>query len=168
MAEKRLLAVSKQLALTLRDALRLELTSQKHVASAKLLNSIQVTAFESVGAIVIEGSFFDYGLFLDTGRKAGGKKVPIAALEEWIRIKGFATNAKKIKGIAFAIQTTIFKEGSPTKGSAFLATKRTGWLTDVLDRSEQKLGDDIEKGTVEELDFIFDELVRNANRELRK
>lgn len=60
----------------------------------------------------------DYLQWLDTGRKPGGKKVPIQALIQFVKNRGLNrgkngrfTGAASINSIAYAIQTAIYKHG---------------------------------------------------------
>lgn len=53
-----------------------------------------------------------YGEYLDRGRPIGIKKVPINALLAWIKAKRIAPRPGQTElGLAFAIQTGIFKRG---------------------------------------------------------
>lgn len=90
----------------------------------QLLSSEAVQVAQQRGA---GGRFGTYGLtivaqdylqWLDTGRKPGGKKVPIAALIQFVKNRqlnrgknGRFTGAASISSIAYAIQTAIFKHG---------------------------------------------------------
>jgi hypothetical protein len=67
----------------------------------------------------------DYLQWLDTGRKPGGKKVPIAALIKFVRQRGLNrsksgrfTGADSINSIAYAIQISIWRHG--IKGRHFI------------------------------------------------
>ena len=60
----------------------------------------------------------DYLLWLDTGRKPGGKKVPISALIQFVKNRGLARDKRgryaggdSVNRIAWAIQASIFKYG---------------------------------------------------------
>ena len=90
----------------------------------QLLSSEAVQVAQQRGA---GGQFGSYGLtivaqdylqWLDTGRKPGGKKVPIQALIQFVRQRGLNrgkggrfTGAASISSIAYAIQQSIFKHG---------------------------------------------------------
>jgi len=56
-----------------------ELLAQGHKATGKLINSIESDAVISPDKATLQISFEDYGIFVDSGRKKGGKKVPIQA-----------------------------------------------------------------------------------------
>ena len=110
-----------------------ELIKQQHRATGDLISSLDYTLnLRSIG-FTLEILMNDYGLFVNTGRKPGEKKVPIQALLEWIKQKGIETNNKKALGIAFAIQKTIKKEGIPTRNSRAKG-KRTEFIDETLDR----------------------------------
>lgn len=131
-----------------------ELQKQGHVASSELLNSIEgiVTAREQW--ITLDGYFAPHGRFVDTGRAAGVTKVPVAALEKWIIQKGFETDAKKIKGMAFAIRETIFKVGISTPAS-WAGTSTKDWMSKTLDSLSPRISDDIERIIGDTLDTII-------------
>lgn len=80
----------------------------------------------------------DYLQWLDTGRKPGGKKVPISALIKFVRQRGLNrgkngrfTGAASINSIAWAIQRSIWLHG--IKGRHFIDP---AWAlgAEVLDR----------------------------------
>ncbi|RZL14046.1 MAG: hypothetical protein EOO62_06500 [Hymenobacter sp.] len=67
----------------------------------------------------------DYLQWLDSGRKPGGKKVPISALIQFVKNRqlnrgknGRFTGEASINAIAWAIQTSIYKHG--IKGRHFI------------------------------------------------
>lgn len=139
------------------------LVSQGHVASRELIDGIQVRVEHRTNSIILIEDHPLHGLFMDLNphRRAGARGVPISALEDWIRLKGFETDAKKIRGIAFAIQKTIIKEGSPTRGSKAMG-KKTGWLTDALDMLEDDFAERIEEVLQEEMNIIIDNVIQGA------
>jgi len=154
------------LAKFLEDEIKKELVRQKHVASSKLHDSVEVWVEKKVNEVSLTGYLEDYGKHVDTGRFPGGKKVPIDALEEWIETKGFETDEEKITSMAFAIQTTIFKEGIPTNKARFLAPKRTDFLSDVLQREAIKI-DNVINQTVEKVfTTVIDNLYQKYKKEL--
>jgi len=142
--------------------LKKELVVQQHVASEKLFNSIHTEVFLNRENIIFNGYGEFYGRFVDTGRKPGVRKVPIKALERWIRIKRFEFDAKKIRGLAFAIQTTIFNEGIPTKGSRLLAPRRTEWVTRTLEHEAPNIKIQLEDAVGDDLQLFVDNMVREA------
>lgn len=146
----------------IKEQLQRELMLQKHIATEDLYNSIDIRLTDKGNSIIIEGWTEDYGAYVDRGRKPGGKKVPISALIEWIRIKGFATEAKKIKGIAFAIQKTIFKEGIPTKGSQQLAPRRKDWISGTLERKQFDIKQRITFATHQEINLWIDNTIQKV------
>jgi hypothetical protein len=81
-----------------------------------------------VQSVAVEPSYDGFNIkvaeqaqYMDSGRKPGGKKVPIAALIAWIKRYRVGQRDKKtgkfkkrlisINSIAFAIQTAIYKKG---------------------------------------------------------
>ena len=135
-----------------------ELIKQQHRATGDLISSLDYRLNLRSSGFTLEILMNDYGLFVNTGRKAGKKKVPIQALLEWIKQKGIETNNKKALGIAFAIQKTIQKEGSPTRNSRAKG-KRTEFIDDTLDRLDNVItsmvGDLYEKQIGIQIDNAF-------------
>jgi hypothetical protein len=77
---------------------------------------------KAVGSIVVDASLYDLSIqypeylgYWDSGRKSGGKKVPIMALVEWIKGKNLNKGKKTDTQLAFAIQTAIWKRGLKPK-----------------------------------------------------
>ena len=166
MANERLISTMASLGVFLKRELIRELISQGHRATGSLIKSIEMIIEQRLKAVTLSGEFLFYGEFLDRGRKSGRRKVPIDVLVEWIKQKQFQIDVNKIRGVAFAIQTTIFKEGIPTSKSKSLFQKRTGWLTDTLKDSEREIFAQIQKGANEEIDILFTNIVRDTNAKL--
>jgi len=62
----------------------------------------------------------DYADSIDRGRKAGGRKVPIAALLKWLAARGVTPKRNQtLNSIAFAVQNSIYVHG--IKARPFLA-----------------------------------------------
>lgn len=136
-----------------------ELIKQDHSATGKLIDSLDYrTTSSSVGqTLLIE--MLDYGKFVNTGRKKGARKVPIQALVDWIKQKGIATNNKKALGIAFAIQKTIEKEGSPTVRSRRNG-KKTEFVDDTLERIGAEINRRLEEAAFKTVEVQIDNLVK--------
>ena len=100
-------------------SLQKELLGQGHKATGNLINSFEQRVIELPNSIVIEILMDEYGIYVNEGRKTGGKKVPINVLVEWIERKAIASGDKDVKSMAFAIQNTIHKEGIPTKAVSY-------------------------------------------------
>lgn len=145
-----------------------ELSAQGHRAAGRLIQSLESKVVIQPTGLFLEISFFDYGLFVDRGRKPGGKKVPIAALIEWIKERAIANGQRDIKRIAFAIQTNIWKFGIPTPNSKKFSRsgKRTGWFTDTLAAQRQTIEQEISNSAFKRVDSFIDDLVKDANKQL--
>ncbi len=126
-------------------------------ASGELIKTIEVVVKAQVGSIIIEESHVFYGDFVDKGRKKGGKKVPIDALEEWIKQKKFSVAVDKIRGTAFAIQTNIFKFG----------IKPTNWIDETVRRTDTKVVQMVEKAASEQLEIIIDEIFKETDKRFK-
>lgn len=81
------------------------------LSTGNLVKSLKHKIEDSAAGIELNIYGTDYAKWVDRGRKKGGKKVPISALLKWVEQKGIATGDKKLRQIAFAIQTNIWKNG---------------------------------------------------------
>lgn len=92
------------------DLLKAELEAQGHNNTGKLKDSITWRLEGDKINIYAE----DYAKWVDSGRKAGARKIPIDALMIWVEQRGIASGDREVKNVAYAIQQAIFNEGSPT------------------------------------------------------
>ena len=141
--------------------LKQELEAQGHNASGELGKSIDVATKELVNGFVIQGSFVFYGKFVDTGRKAGGKKVPIDALIEWIRVKRIDLRGKKERSVAFAIQNSIHKKGIPTDGDQ----RKKRWISGTLERIEGDIASMIQTIVEDFVTLEFNNIIEKTRKE---
>lgn len=148
--------------------LQQEVEIQKHVASGKLRDSFEYRVKSTGNGISLEIYSEDYGQYVETGRKPGAKRVPIAALMEWIRLKAIATEDKQVRSIAFAIQEKIYREGTPTSNSRKLAARRTGHLQFVIEQSTNEMTRVMDKRIQDNMRLQIDRIFDEANRELSK
>jgi hypothetical protein len=86
------------------------------VASGRLINSVSTKVVERRDETIIEVSMEDYAQWVQSGRAAGKKGVPVDAIEQWIKDRGLQGRDKKGRFItrrsfAFAIQSNIKKFG---------------------------------------------------------
>tara|TARA_Y100000592_G_C5316828_1_gene242874 strand:- start:162 stop:650 length:489 start_codon:yes stop_codon:yes gene_type:complete len=134
------------------SSLQKELIEQGHQATGNLVNSFEQRVIEVPNSIVIEILMDEYGIYVNEGRKTGGKKVPINVLVDWIERKAIVNGDKQVKSLAFAIQQTIHKEGIPTKGSFKFTNngRRKGFIDFVinneLDDAVMQLEEQVFKG----------------------
>jgi len=87
-----------------------EMRRTKSIATGNLLNSIQFNVKKTPEGALVSIESNEYIVYVDKGRKPG-KYAPTKALEAWVRQKGIATDQKKVKAIAFAINNKIKREG---------------------------------------------------------
>ena len=99
-------------------------------ATGNLLNSLQYKIKFTNGIYELQLTGLRYLINVERGRRAGAKRPPISAIENWIKVKGIKVNLtmkptvvltarqnKKvatesaIRGMAFAIATNISKRG---------------------------------------------------------
>ncbi len=151
---QRLFDALSQLAVHLRRELMTMIAEKGLVATGTGLRSVDVVVREFLDRTVIIESHEFYMTFKDRGRRAGGKKVPIAALEEWLKTRNFSFAAGNIRGAAFAVQTNIFKFGIKPKP----------WLTDTLLQQQGRIEKDVNNAVVGGFDIIFDNMVSRAGK----
>ena len=152
---------------------REKLLAQGPKATGELINSLGGTV-EKVGEDFI-GSFWmkKYGIYQDTGIAASRipfspnsgatRSLYIDALMRWIVQKGFESDAKKVKGMAFAIAHTHKLKGMHTSGGNLDISKR-GWLTNTLDENEKQLVDIITAASGRRFDIVLQTIIDKANK----
>lgn len=146
--------------------LKEELIFQQHVATGQLLDSINYRLESITGGLRMGVYAIPYSIFVDSGRKAGVTRVPIAPLIEWIKVKGIATDDKEAKSIAFAIQEKIFREGIPTSRSRRLAARRTRFIQIVKNRVQKEAREIVIKQVQDNVRSELNTWFRNAQKEL--
>ena len=121
------------------SALVEEIKLQGHNDTGKLINSFESTETETGKKTTIEILFFNYGMFLNYGRKPGGY-VPFAVLFDWVK-RRLNLSGLQARSATFAINQKIFKEGSPTKGALKYSStgKRTQFIDDALKRKDKEI-----------------------------
>lgn len=123
-----------------------------------LYNSVQVS-YDSTPTIKIES--LDYLKYLDGGRRAGSRKIPVQIILKWIKRKKIRPrNAKgqfksmTLNQLAFVIQRSIFRIGIRPRN--------------ILKKSFQQI-DELYKNNVESgIQEIIDSLFININDEVGK
>ena len=147
-------------------SLQKELLGQGHKATGDLINSFEQRVIELPNSIVIEILMDEYGIYVNDGRKTGGKKVPINVLVEWIERKAIASGDKEVKSIAFAIQNTIHKEGIPTKGSFKFSNngRRKGFIDFVIDNELDGVYNELEQQVFKGYDDAIATIVKDFNK----
>ena len=146
-------------------SLQKELLGQGHKATGNLINSFEQRVIELPNSIVIEILMDEYGIYVNEGRKTGGKKVPINVLVEWIERKAIASGDKDVKSMAFAIQNTIHKEGIPTKGSFKFSNngRRKGFIDFVIDNELDDVYNELEQQVFKGYDDAIATIVKDFN-----
>ena len=147
--------------------LRKELIAQGHKLTGALVDSVDSEVKKAVDKIELRGTMFFYGRFMEEGVKPEQIKSPFApqrieGLAKWVQIK-FAVDAKKAKGIAFAIATIHKKVGMPSRNKKF-APEKTSFLTKTLDKNEDRINRTIEDGTLQQLDVLLTNVIRDTQK----
>lgn len=147
-------------------SLQKELIEQGHEASGNLVNSFEQRVIEVPNSIVIEILMDEYGIYVNEGRKSGGKKVPIDVLIQWIYRRGIASGDKEVKNVAFAIQQKIWKEGSPTSGSFKFSNngRRKGFIDFVINNELDEVYNELEQQVFEGYDDAIATMVKDFNK----
>ena len=147
-------------------SLQKELIEQGHQASGNLVNSFEQRVIEVPNSIVIEILMDEYGIYVNEGRKTGGKKVPINVLVDWIERKAIVNGDKEVKSLAFAIQQTIHKEGIPTKGSFKFSNngRRKGFIDFVINNELDEVYNELEQQVFEGYDDAIATMVKDFNK----
>jgi hypothetical protein len=147
-------------------SLQKELIEQGHEATGNLVNSFEQRVIEVPNSIVIEILMDEYGIYVNEGRKTGGKKVPINVLVDWIERKAIVNGDKEVKSLAFAIQQTIHKEGIPTKGSFKFSNngRRKGFIDFVINNELDEVYNELEQQVFEGYDDAIATMVKDFNK----
>ena len=146
-------------------ALQMELIEQGHKATGNLVNRFEQRALSLPNSLVLEILMDDYGTYVNNGRQKGGKKVPIDVLVAWIERKAIVSGDKKVKSLAFAIQQTIHKEGSPTKGSFRFSNngRRKGFIDFVISEELNDIYNELEEQVFKGYDAAIATIVNDFN-----
>lgn len=147
------------LALSLESSIKEELEHQGHIATGKLRDSIKISVQKTINGAIIEGRGSIVGRYVDWGRRSGGRRVPIQALLEWIRIKGLAVGKSEIQ-LAWAIQTNIHKHGIPTDRDQ----GKTQFITRTLAGQKDKILSDIREASY----YFYGVQLSNIIREVKE
>lgn len=134
-----------------------ELLRQDKRASGELIQSIRTVIEDIFNGVRMTERHIFYGDFVESGRKRGGKKVPIQALEQWIKTKNFGSGINRTS-LAFAIQTNIHKFGiEPSK-----------WLTNTVENTRDEIMRILFETTAQNFTNIIKEIASDARRGLRQ
>lgn len=145
--------------------LQKELIGQGHEASGNLVNSFEQRVISTPNSVVLDILMDDYGTYVNSGRKSGGKKVPISVLVEWIERKAIVNGNKEVKSLAFAIQQAIHKEGSPTAGSFKFSNngRRKGFIDFVIDNELDDVLNELEDEVFKGFDTSVADIIKDFN-----
>lgn len=132
------------------------LEAKGHNTTGDLSDSVKVKVLKELNGFNIQGGYLFYGEYVDRGRAAGLQYVPIDALIDWVRNKKLVASGdeKDIKGMAYAVQQKIRKEG----------IKGKRWQSETLDIDEPRITADIEKA----VDNIIAVIIQNMIEETQK
>lgn len=99
--------IAKQLAALFKTAL-LEVRPQRNdLSRSELVKSIEA----KWGEESVEVWAYEYAIFIDSGRRAGAKRVPLWALVDWIKRYNIGDGSISVNSLAFLIQRAIFVNG---------------------------------------------------------
>tara|TARA_R100000951_G_scaffold105973_2_gene100118 strand:+ start:287 stop:790 length:504 start_codon:yes stop_codon:yes gene_type:complete len=146
--------------------LQKELIAQKHVDKRTLHDSLEYKVKDAGSGTHIDIFAEDYGIFVDQGRKAGTKKVPVLVLLDWVIRKGIAENDKQALSVAYAIQTKIFREGIPTVGSRKVAPRRLHWIDHTMNQIEPVIFQMLSAAVFENAQRYLDDIIERNQKKL--
>lgn len=138
-----------------------ELERQGHKATGQLINSVEVAVNDITDGFEIVGQHLYYGRFVDTGRKAGVKRVPIDALIDWIRVKKMDLRGNSERQVAFAIQRAIYNKGIPTDGDQ----RKKRWMSGTLEAKALEIDEKIREIAGYYVDLVFDNMIERSKKE---
>jgi len=125
---------------------------QGHFESGKIVEELDFLIEREFGRTSIVGLMYPYGTYQDAGVSAenipfspgsGAKKSKyIDALIGFVQRRMAVADLKEAKSVAFAIAHTQKKEGMPTRGALSYSStgKRTGWVSEAIEKAGPKLG----------------------------
>jgi len=145
--------------------LQAELIGQGHDATGSLVNSFESNSISLPEKVVIEILMSDYGIYVNEGRKAGAKRVPLQVLMDWVERRAIASGNKEVKQVAFAIQEKIFQEGSPTSGSFKFTPngRRKGFIDFVIDNKLDPILEQLGNEVFKNFDTLVADIVKDFN-----
>jgi hypothetical protein len=143
-------------------AFKRELLAQDHRAKGELIDSIAKSVKLTIegGELII--TMNGYGRYVDLGRKPGAKPVPIGVLTDWVIQKGIETDISRARGVAFAIQKTIVREGIPTLGSLALNSPKTDFINLAYESEKDSIDQEMQEILTRSMVATFDNLVRET------
>jgi hypothetical protein len=121
-------------------------------ATGRLIKSIRSEALvqgQDVEILVEAESYLEY---VDAGRRPGGKRVPISALQQWINIKGIQPRAgMTVDALPWVIQNSIWRKGIPATNVIPKTISAMQTNTRAIALLEQAIAENIENQTESQL-----------------
>lgn len=155
MANDRLISILEDLGTFLEVRMIATLMKQGHQATGTLIQSIETRVRQRVSFIELIEEHIFYGNFVDRGRKAGAKKLPIEAIERWLKVRRFEWALANPRGSAFAVQTNIHKFG----------IKPSGFISSTLTTVAPIIGREVSRAIDLNLDILIDNVAAGAQRQ---
>lgn len=93
------------------DTLQMELLNTGRVSSEALFDSIGSVVESTMEGVEITAQGLFYAKWVNAGRRAGVKGIPLDVLAEWIRGKKLELRGKQAESVAFAMQASIRQKG---------------------------------------------------------
>ncbi len=93
------------------EMFREELTRLDKNASGALSRGFAATISNTLFGVQIDIDAEHYAHYVNAGRKAGLKGVPISALIPWVGVRNIPLNGKSARSVAFAVQAKIKRDG---------------------------------------------------------
>lgn len=147
--------------------LKQQLMAQGQNASMTLLNSIQPAVIPTpfgTDLIILMAPYYQY---VNNGRKGGkpddSKKPPIGPLIEWVINKGLATGEREVLSAAYAIQHSIWKNGTLDN---YQGKSKRNFIENTFDRIGEQVFLMINRKVFSEIETRIENLARNATIKL--
>jgi len=134
------------------------LQKYKKLNTKSLYESIKTEVREYAKGWQIVGKSLYYAQYVERGRKAGGKRVPIAALIQYVKDRRMVSGNKEIHRVAWAIQTKIHKYG----------IKAAPFISDTLKQEREMIRQAINDTFGQILRVAIIDFVNKANNEIQK
>jgi hypothetical protein len=147
--------------------LKQQLMAQGQNASMNLLNSIEPKVIQSTfgtDLIILMAPYYQY---VNNGRKGGkpdkSKKPPIGPLIQWVINKGLATGDREVLSAAYAIQNSIWKNGTL---ESYQGKSKRNFIENTFDRIGDQVLAMVSTKVFDDFEARIENLAKNATIKL--
>lgn len=138
--------------------LRQELDKQDYFASGSLNRSIKANITSNGLNIVGNG----YGLIINQGRdgSAWSRMPNIEDLRDWVRTKGFASDEREVKQIAYFVGKKIMREGLPNKDRN---APKLNFIGNVVNKTKTNIAKNVNQAISKDIMFEIKKLKKYSD-----